>query len=132
LASAVRARPTLFERAPALRTGGYIIDFWGLGFEIASRMELTSTLLERCYLMERRSMVDAHGREQAGLAVRGIRDRLQGHFVSVARADLAAALFHACDGVPAHVGVSIEDIEDVRDGVLVTLPDGRVGNSTSS
>ena len=22
--------PTLIERAPALRTGGYVIDFWGL------------------------------------------------------------------------------------------------------
>lgn len=26
--------PILFEKAPALRTGGYVIDFWGLGFEI--------------------------------------------------------------------------------------------------
>jgi hypothetical protein len=30
--------PTLIERAPALRTGGYVIDFWGLGYDIAERM----------------------------------------------------------------------------------------------
>src|SRR5262249_1340049 len=30
--------PTLIERAPALRTGGYVIDFWGLGFGSAGRM----------------------------------------------------------------------------------------------
>ena len=32
--------PTLVERAPALRTGGYVIDFWGLGYDIAERMGL--------------------------------------------------------------------------------------------
>ena len=33
-------KPTLIERAPALRTGGYVIDFWGLGYDIAERMGL--------------------------------------------------------------------------------------------
>lgn len=28
-------RPTLIEHAPLPRTGGYVIDFWGLGYEIA-------------------------------------------------------------------------------------------------
>ena len=27
--------PTLVESATALRTGGYVIDFWGLGYDIA-------------------------------------------------------------------------------------------------
>ena len=27
--------PTLVECAPTLRTGGYVIDFWGLGYDIA-------------------------------------------------------------------------------------------------
>ena len=118
-------RPTLFEQAPALRTGGYIIDFWGLGFEIACRMGLSSPLLERGYLMKRLSMVDARGREHAGMDVGAIREQLEGRFVSIARADLADALFHACEGVPAHFGVSIENIQETRKGVLVTLSDGR-------
>ena len=37
-------QPTLVERAPALRTGGYVIDFWGLGYEIAERMGLASEI----------------------------------------------------------------------------------------
>ena len=32
--------PTLIERAPALRTGGYVMDFWGVGFDVAERMGL--------------------------------------------------------------------------------------------
>jgi 2-polyprenyl-6-methoxyphenol hydroxylase-like FAD-dependent oxidoreductase len=35
--------PTLVERAPALRTGGYVIDFWGLGYDIAEKMGLLPT-----------------------------------------------------------------------------------------
>ena len=33
-------QPTLIEAAPRLRTGGYMIDFWGLGFSVAERMGL--------------------------------------------------------------------------------------------
>ena len=32
--------PTIVEKAPTLRTGGYIIDFWGAGFDVADRMGL--------------------------------------------------------------------------------------------
>lgn len=32
--------PTLVERAPQLRRGGYLIDFWGAGFDVADRMGL--------------------------------------------------------------------------------------------
>jgi 2-polyprenyl-6-methoxyphenol hydroxylase-like FAD-dependent oxidoreductase len=35
---------TLIERAPALRTSGYVIDFWGLGYDIAERMGLANDL----------------------------------------------------------------------------------------
>lgn len=32
--------PMLVERAPQLRTSGYIIDFWGVGYDIAEKMGL--------------------------------------------------------------------------------------------
>jgi 2-polyprenyl-6-methoxyphenol hydroxylase-like FAD-dependent oxidoreductase len=33
-------QPTIIEHAPTLRSGGYVIDFWGLGYDIAERMGL--------------------------------------------------------------------------------------------
>ena len=36
--------PTLVERTPALQNGGYVIDFWGLGYDIAEQMGLTEHL----------------------------------------------------------------------------------------
>ena len=41
--------PTIVERAPKLRTGGYIIDFWGAGFDIAERMDLLPEISRKGY-----------------------------------------------------------------------------------
>lgn len=117
--------PVLFEKAPALRRGGYLIDFWGLGYEIAERMGLIPILRQRCYEMERMRMVDRDGRDEARLDLRPMRELLQGRFISLARSDLAATLFGACEGVPAHFGVWVSAIEQDRRGVVATLSDGR-------
>jgi 2-polyprenyl-6-methoxyphenol hydroxylase-like FAD-dependent oxidoreductase len=45
--------PVLIERAPKLRAGGYVIDFWGVGFEVAERMELIPTLRDVGYMNDR-------------------------------------------------------------------------------
>src|SRR5215472_2999601 len=39
--------PTMVERWPQPRRGGYIIDFWGVGFDVAERMGLS---VESCRL----------------------------------------------------------------------------------
>lgn len=116
--------PVMLERAPALRTGGYVIDFWGSGYDLAERMGLLPVLRERGYLIERLRMVDADGRDEAVVDVDPIRDMLGGRFISLARADLAAALFEACDGIPSRFGTSVAAIEQDADGVLVTMTDG--------
>ncbi len=107
--------PVLFEKAPALRTGGYLIDFWGLGYEIAERMGLVPALRECGYAMERMQLVDAAGREEAALDLRPMRELLQGRFISVARSDLAAAIFDACQGIPARFGVCVSALEEGHD-----------------
>jgi 2-polyprenyl-6-methoxyphenol hydroxylase-like FAD-dependent oxidoreductase len=114
----------LFERAPSLRRGGYVIDFWGLGFDIADRMGLTPELLNRAYKMERVSMVDGTAHQIAAMDVTPIRRRLRGRFISLARTDLADALFHVCNGIPAHFGVSIESLRQDEDGVTATFSNG--------
>jgi 2-polyprenyl-6-methoxyphenol hydroxylase-like FAD-dependent oxidoreductase len=117
--------PVLFEKAPALRAGGYLIDFWGLGYEIAERMGIISTLREHCYEMERMRMVDRDGRDEAHVDLNPLREALKGRFISLARADLAYALVGACNGIAAHFGVSISAIDEDRAGPVVTLSDGR-------
>ena len=117
--------PVLFEKAPELRSGGYMIDFWGLGFEIAERMGLAPTLRDHGYEMERLCLVDGKGREEASLDLTPMRNLLEGRFISLERADLAAALFGSCGGIPAHFGVWITGIAQDGDGVVASLSDGR-------
>ena len=50
--------PTLVEAAPALRTNGYVIDFWGLGYDIAEKMGLLSDITRLGYHMQELRIVD--------------------------------------------------------------------------
>src|ERR1044071_3550888 len=113
--------PVLFEKAPALRTGGYLIDFWGLGYEIAERMGLMARLLECSYRMERMRSMDADGHEVATIDLKPLRAQAHGRFISLTRGDLVAALFGACGGVPAHFGVWVTGLELEPDGVRAIL-----------
>jgi 2-polyprenyl-6-methoxyphenol hydroxylase-like FAD-dependent oxidoreductase len=116
--------PVMFEKAPSLRTDGYLIDFWGLGYEVADRMGLIPALEQRGYRMKRLSFVDERGRESAGMDVATLADQVGGRFISIPRGDLASAVFQACEGVRSHFGVSIVGVEQEVDGVSVALSDG--------
>ncbi len=116
--------PVMFEKAPALRTGGYLIDFWGCGYDIAERMGILAGLRAEGYEMQRMRMVNRDGREEAHVDLLPMREAVGGRFFSMARSDVARALFEACDGIPARFGVSIVGIENEGDGSLVTLSDG--------
>lgn len=117
--------PVLFEKAPALRSGGYLIDFWGLGYEIAERMGILTALRQHGYEMQWMRLVDGDGRPQAVANLSPMRDILDGRFFSVSRADLSAALFGTCEGIPAHFGVSLTALTHDGGGVAVTRSDGR-------
>lgn len=58
--------PTIVEAAPRLRTGGYIIDFWGAGFEIGGRMGLLPEIRSKGYMLREVSVVDSDGKESPG------------------------------------------------------------------
>ncbi len=117
--------PVLFERAPALRTGGYVIDFWGLGYEIAERMGLMPELKRRGYRVKCLRMVGERGRAFATIDLNRMTEQIGGRIISLPRGDLASALFEACAGVAVHFGVSIDGIEQHPKGLDVTLSDGR-------
>jgi 2-polyprenyl-6-methoxyphenol hydroxylase-like FAD-dependent oxidoreductase len=82
----------LVERAPGLRTGGYVIDFWGLGYDIAERMGLAGAIEQRGYHMQEMRVVDDHGRRIAGFGTRIFRELTGGHYVTVARSELSRLL----------------------------------------
>jgi 2-polyprenyl-6-methoxyphenol hydroxylase-like FAD-dependent oxidoreductase len=113
-------QPTLVERAPRLRTGGYIIDFWGAGFDVADRMGLVPQILQKGYQIREVREVDRNGRRVGGFAVRAFDRMSGGRFTSVPRSDLAAVVFEALnDRVETIFGDSITEIEDLGGSVRI-------------
>lgn len=116
--------PVLFEKAPALRTGGYVIDFWGIGYHIAERMGLLDRLHERGYRFEEVRMVDARGDVRARMNIEVLAEMTGGRFVSIPRGDIARTLYEACGEVETHFGRHVTALEERSDGVDVKLDDG--------
>ena len=85
--------PTLIERAPKLRTGGYIIDFWGLGYDIAEKMNLLSDIEREGYVVNELRFVNAAGRRVAGFDASVFKTLAGGRYVSLARSGLARLLY---------------------------------------
>jgi 2-polyprenyl-6-methoxyphenol hydroxylase-like FAD-dependent oxidoreductase len=116
--------PVLFEKAPKLRTGGYIIDFWGVGYNVAEKMGLLPSLFEQGYVMKALRMLGRHGRTVASLDVNTFRSLLHDRYVSIARGDLAATVFRACQGVDTRFGREIVSLDQHARGVRVYSSDG--------
>jgi 2-polyprenyl-6-methoxyphenol hydroxylase-like FAD-dependent oxidoreductase len=117
--------PTLVERAPELRPGGYLIDFWGAGFDVADAMGIVPDVIRRGYhLREVRQVGDDGGRITSfdpELFVRGT----GGRYVSIARSELAAIIYDALDGrVETLFGDTVRSLEDESDRVHVTFGRG--------
>ena len=117
-------QPTLVEWAPELRRGGYLVDFWGAGFDVAERMGIVPEL-RRCglHLVEARA-VGRDGRRIASFgpsAFVGSGDR----YVTIARSDLASAICGALNGrVETVFGDTVEAINDDGSNVSVTFRSG--------
>ncbi|HEX3937573.1 MAG TPA: FAD-binding domain [Xanthobacteraceae bacterium] len=118
-------QPTLVERAPALRTGGYVIDFWGLGFDIAERMELAGEINRVGYHIRELRMVDRRGKRVTGFDTAVFSELTGGRYVTIGRSDLSHLIF---DRVKDNCEVLFDDeivtLEQDSDGVQVGLKRG--------
>jgi 2-polyprenyl-6-methoxyphenol hydroxylase-like FAD-dependent oxidoreductase len=103
----------LVEEAPKLRTGGYIIDFWGVGYDIAERMKLLPRIQALGYHMREVRFVDQRGRRSGGFSTDVIRRLTNGRFTSLRRSDLSAEIYGALNGaVETMFDDTIERIEE--------------------
>ncbi len=110
----------LVEEAPKLRVGGYIIDFWGTGYDIAERMGLIGDIRALGYQMREVRFVDRRGRTRGGFDADVFRRMTNDRFTSVSRSDVSTAIYEAIDGkVETIFGDSVAHIEDNGEYVRV-------------
>ncbi|MET4314952.1 FAD-dependent monooxygenase [Bradyrhizobium sp. RT4b] len=86
-------QPTLIEQARALRVGGYVVDFWGLGYDIAEQMHLTDDINRIGYHAREMRVVDDLGKRIAGFGTRVFDELTNGRYVTIGRSDLSRLLF---------------------------------------
>lgn len=91
-------QPTLVERAPGLRNGGYVIDFWGLGYDIAERMGLAGEINRIGYHAREMRIVDDLGKRVTGFGTNVFEQLTNGRYVTVGRSDLSRVLFDKLQG----------------------------------
>jgi 2-polyprenyl-6-methoxyphenol hydroxylase-like FAD-dependent oxidoreductase len=117
--------PTLVECAPSPRSGGYVIDFWGLGYDIAEKMGLRDELERLGYHMREMRIVNDNGRRVAGFGVGVFRELAGDRFVTVRRSDLARLLIEkAAPGMGTIFGNEILRIKPHQDGVEIAFEQG--------
>jgi 2-polyprenyl-6-methoxyphenol hydroxylase-like FAD-dependent oxidoreductase len=112
----------LVESAPRLRGGGYVIDFWGAGFDVAEKMGLIPRIRELGYQVKEVRFVDRHGRKRGGFPVDVFSRLTRGRYTSVRRSDLSATIYDALAGkVETLFGDSVAGIEEVGERVRVSF-----------
>ncbi len=116
---------TVVEKAPGPRTQGYMIDFFGPGYEAAEAIGLLPRLAELGYEVDEMCYLDTSGRRRSGLDYAQFGQALDGRLLSIMRPDLEMALREAVqDDVDLRFGSGISRIDNSSDGVRVTLSDG--------
>lgn len=114
--------PTLIECAPALRTGGYVIDFWGPGYDIAQRMGIVEEINHCGYHVQEVRVVGDSGRRLAAFGVNVVAALTGGRFVTLGRSDLSRLLFEKIEGCTESIfGDEIVGLHEESDRVRVTL-----------
>lgn len=117
--------PFLIEKAPEFRDGGYVIDFWGLGYHLAERMDLLPRILERGYQVEEIRAVGPDGQRIAGFSADIFHRMTDGRFTSLPRGDLARTIYEAVEqDVETLFDETISAIEQDGTGVRFALQGG--------
>ncbi|MDL4820965.1 FAD-dependent monooxygenase [Actinomadura opuntiae] len=114
--------PTVVERAPAIRAGGYKVDVRGAALTVAERMGLLDEIRGMRTGVRSGTVVDAAGRRVASMDGDTFGGRVHGD-AEVLRGDLHRLLFERTEAEYLF-GDSIAELEQTAGGVEVTFDSG--------
>jgi 2-polyprenyl-6-methoxyphenol hydroxylase-like FAD-dependent oxidoreductase len=115
---------TLLEAAPERRTQGYMIDFFGPGYDAAEKIGILDRLRELHYPISEARFVRPNGHRQS-LNYGVVAANEGGKLLSLMRQDLEMALFEILpDSVDVRYSSTVVGVEDRTDYVTAVLADG--------
>lgn len=120
--------PTVIEKRPNLNERGYMIDFYGSGYDVAEKMGLIDKLREKSshYPVRKLEFVDNNGKARATLDVDKFRELLAYRYFPLMRGDLEAVIYESMkDDVPLRFSSSVASLDPGENGVTVEFEDGK-------
>ncbi len=103
----------LTEKSRSPRDGGYAIDFWGIGYDVAEKMGLRPRISALGYQVKELRYVKDDGSRSGGFPVAAFERMTGGRYTQLRRADLAATIHQALEGkVETLFNDSIAAIDD--------------------
>lgn len=118
--------PLVVEREAALRTEGYMMDFFGSGWDVAERMGLVPKLRAIRYPIDQMQFVDDGGKSFDTVPISVVSRALDGNYVYLRRSDLEQILYERAleVGVPVQFNRMIASLRQDEAAVSVTFDDG--------
>ncbi|MFC7545206.1 FAD-dependent oxidoreductase [Plantactinospora sp. GCM10030261] len=113
------------ERSPTRRSGGYLVNLLGAGFDAAEQLGLVPALSPRALGLFTTVLVRADGRPKLTVPAAVAEAALGPRTMTVFRADLETALFEAArDNTEIRFGTTVSAIHQDADRVEIKLSDG--------
>ncbi len=114
--------PTIVEVYPEPRKGGYMIDFWGAGYDAAEKMKIINFLKEISYSVQELVFLGNNGDKKGAIDIKGLIETIDGRMLSFLRSDFAKVLY---DITKEHMHYIFDDtitgLDMLDDKVLVTF-----------
>lgn len=116
----------IVEKADGPRSAGYVVDFFGTGFDAAERAGLLPALAARKLPVDLVTYVNQDDSVRSALDYQSFSASLDGRLMGLARGDIERVLFDAVsDAARFHYSTSISKIDNRPDGVSVDLLNGQ-------
>ncbi|GAB2752330.1 FAD-dependent monooxygenase [Salinifilum aidingensis] len=120
--AALGGEAVVLEQAPGPRPQGYMIDFFGPGYDAAEAMGLLPAIAERAYRVEEACFFDDRGRRRARMRTAQVAGE---RLCSIMRPDLERVLREALpEAVDLRFGARLTGVTDGAGEVRAQLDDG--------
>jgi 2-polyprenyl-6-methoxyphenol hydroxylase-like FAD-dependent oxidoreductase len=116
---------TLIEKAGATRPEGYMIDFFGTGYDVAERLGLLPDLRQIHYPIDRLDFLKPNGRKKYSLSYPALRKIFDDRHFNFLRGDLENLLYSKVkEHAEFRFSTTIESIEQDSESVTAALSGG--------
>jgi len=114
-------KPTIVERAPAIRQGGYAIDFRGVAMEVLEKMDIVKEIKRHETRAGKITIVDKDNRKLASMP-----DGFTSGELEILRGDLANVFYEATKETTEYIfDNSISNMQQTPNGVEVAFSNGK-------